>query len=189
MGKAYEQIDEKLAAWIGKQHMFFVATAPRSDEGLINCSPKGLDTFRILDEQTVAYLDLTGSGVETIAHLKENGRIVIMFCAFNGAPNIVRLHGKGDVVEPTHPDFAQLQPLFPAISGTRSIIRVQVARVSDSCGFAVPRYSFKEDRDALIKYADNKGPAGMDAYRAKHNRQSLDGLTGLALEESKEGIQ
>ena len=186
MGKVHEQIDEKLAEWIRKQHMFFVATAPRSDEGLINCSPKGLDTFRILDGQTVAYLDLTGSGVETIAHLQENGRIVIMFCAFDGAPNIVRLHGKGEALEPTHPDFATLLALFPEIPGTRSIIRVQVARVSDSCGYAVPRYSFKEDRDALINYAENKGPEGMVAYRAKHNRQSLDGLPGLATEKSEE---
>lgn len=182
MGKTYAQIDEKLAAWIGEQHMFFVATAPRSDEGLINCSPKGLDTFRILDDHTVAYLDLTGSGVETIAHLKENGRIVIMFCAFAGAPNIVRLHGKGAVLEPIHPDFATLQPLFPDLPGVRSIIRVAVQRVSDSCGFAVPRYRYEDDRDALIKYAENKGPAGMVAYRAQKNQQSIDGLPGVAVE-------
>lgn len=186
MGKVHEQIDEKLAEWIRKQRMFFVATAPRNDEGLINCSPKGLDTFRILDAQTVAYLDLTGSGVETIAHLKENGRIVVMFCAFEGPPNIVRLHGTGEVLEPTHPDFATLLPLFPEIPGTRALIRVQVARVSDSCGYAVPRYSFKEDRDALIKYAEHKGPDGMDTYRARNNRQSLDGLPGLAI---TEGVQ
>lgn len=183
MGKTYEQIDEKLATWIGEQHMFFVATAPRSDDGLINCSPKGLDTFRILDTQTVAYLDLTGSGVETIAHLKENGRIVIMFCAFTGAPNIVRFHGKGTVLEPTHPDFADLLPLFPALPGVRSIIRVAVQRVSDSCGFAVPRYRYEAERDALTKYAENKGPAGMAAYRAKNNQQSIDGLPGVAVHE------
>ncbi len=186
MGKVHEQIDEKLAAWICKQHMFFVATAPRSDEGLINCSPKGLDTFRVLDTQTVAYLDLTGSGVETIAHLKENGRIVILFCAFEGAPNIVRLHGKGEALEPTHPDFATLQPLFPDIPGTRAIIRVTVTRVSDSCGFAVPRYDFKADRDALIKYAENKGPTGMHKYRAQKNQQSVDGLPGLAIAEGEQ---
>lgn len=183
MGKTYEQINEKLAAWIQEQHMFFVATAPRSEDGLINCSPKGLDTFRILDEQTVAYLDLTGSGVETIAHLKENGRIVIMFCAFNGAPNIVRLHGKGTVLEPHHPDFATLLSRFPALPGVRSIIRVAVNRVSDSCGFAVPRYTYQADRDALINYAETKGPAGMVAYRAQKNQQSIDGLPGVTVEE------
>jgi Pyridoxamine 5'-phosphate oxidase len=183
MGKVYEVIDEKLAEWIQEQRMFFVATAPQGDEGLINCSPKGLDTFRILDDQTVAYLDLTGSGVETIAHLKENGRIVIMFCAFEGAPNIVRLYGKGSVLEMDHPDFAELLPLFPELPGVRSIIRVAVNRVSDSCGFAVPRYRYQADRDALIKYAENKGPAGMATYRAQKNRRSLDGLPGLTLAE------
>ncbi|MEZ4729671.1 MAG: pyridoxamine 5'-phosphate oxidase family protein [Caldilineaceae bacterium] len=183
MGKTYEEIDEKLAAWIQEQHLFFVATAPRSEEGLINCSPKGLDTFRILDPHTVAYLDLTGSGVETIAHLKENGRSVMMFCALSGAPNIVRLHGKGTVLEPNHPDFAELLPRFPALPGIRSIIRVAVNRVSDSCGFAVPRYTYQAERDALIKYAETKGPAGMATYRAQKNRQSIDGLPGVTLEE------
>jgi hypothetical protein len=181
MGKVYEAIDEKLAAWIQQQHIFFVATAPRSDEGLVNCSPKGLDTFRILDPQTVAYLDLTGSGVETIAHLKENGRIVIMFCAFTGAPDIVRLHGKGSVLEPDHPDFAELIGRFPTLPGVRSIIRVAVQRVSDSCGYGVPRYSYQDERDALIKYAENKGPAGMAAYRAQKNKRSLDGLPGVSM--------
>lgn len=185
MGKIYEVIDEKLTEWIHKQHMFFVATAPHSDEGLINCSPKGLDTFRILDAQTVAYLDLTGSGVETIAHLKENGRIVIMFCAFEGAPNIVRLHGKGSVLEADHPDFVELLPLFPELPGVRSIIRVAVNRVSDSCGFAVPRYRYQADRDALTNYAEAKGPEGMATYRAQKNRRSLDGLPGLTIAEGE----
>lgn len=183
MGKVYEAIDEKLAGWIQQQHIFFVSTAPRSDEGLINCSPKGLDTFRILDPQSVAYLDLTGSGVETIAHLKENGRIVIMFCAFTGAPNIVRLHGKGSVLEPDHPDFKTLIGRFPALPGVRSIIRVAVQRVSDSCGFAVPQYTYEDDRDALIKYAENKGPVGMAAYRVQKNQRSLDGLPGVTVTE------
>ncbi|MCE7986943.1 MAG: pyridoxamine 5'-phosphate oxidase family protein [Caldilinea sp. CFX5] len=183
MGKVYEAIDENLAAWIQQQHIFFVSTAPRSDEGLINCSPKGLDTFRILDPQTVAYLDLTGSGVETIAHLKENGRIVIMFCAFTGAPDIVRLHGKGRVLEPDHPDFAKLIDRFPALPGVRSIIRVAVQRVSDSCGFGVPRYTYEEEREALLKFAESKGLAGMAAYRASRNAHSLDGLPGVTMTE------
>ena len=183
MGKVYEAINEKLAEWIQQQHIFFVATAPRSDEGLVNCSPKGLDTFRILDPQTVAYLDLTGSGVETIAHLKENGRIVIMFCAFTGAPDIVRLHGKGSVLEPNHPDFAGLIGRFPDLPGVRSIIRVAVQRVSDSCGYGVPRYKYAEDRDTLIKYAENKGPDGMAEYRARKNAHSLDGLPGITVTE------
>jgi len=179
MGKTYTQIDEKLAQWINEQHLFFVSTAPRSDDGLINCSPKGLNTFTILDPHTVAYLDLTGSGVETIAHLKENGRIVVMFCAFDGAPNIVRLHGIGTALEPHHPDFPALRDRFPDYPGVRSVIRIAVQRVSDSCGFAVPRYAYQGERDALIKYAEKKGPDGMATYRAQKNRRSLDGLPGL----------
>jgi len=179
MGKTYTQIDEKLAQWINEQHLFFVSTAPRSDEGLINCSPKGLNTFTILDPHTVAYLDLTGSGVETIAHLKENGRIVIMLCAFDGAPNIVRLHGSGTVLEPHHPDFTPLRARFPDYPGVRAVIRIAVQRVSDSCGFAVPRYAYQGERDALIKYAEKKGPEGMVTYRAQKNHRSLDGLPGL----------
>ena len=179
MAKVFSQIDEAMAAWIGQQHLFFVSTAPLQADGLINCSPKGLNTFRILGPHQVAYLDLTGSGVETIAHLRENGRIVVMFCAFEGAPKIVRLHGQGEVLEPHLPEFNQLRPRFPDLPGVRSVIRINVQRISDSCGFGVPRYKYQVERDALTKYAEQQGPEGMERYRAKNNAHSLNGLPGV----------
>ena len=131
MADAFERIDAQLRGWIERQHVFFVATAPRGDEGLINCSPKGLDSLRVLDERTVAYLDLTGSGVETIAHLKENGRIVLMLCAFDGPPRIVRLHGRGTVVHPGDPEFdGSWSHCFRRSSGVRSVIRIDADRGS-----------------------------------------------------------
>lgn len=182
MGKTYEVIDEKLADWIREQQMFFVSTAPLAGDGLVNCSPKGgAGTFTLLDERTVAYLDFTGSGVETIAHLKENGRIVIMFCAFTGPANIVRLHGKGTVIEQHHPDFAVLRARFPAYPGVRSIIRVNVERISDSCGYGVPKYEYVGQRDTLQKHAEHLGPEGVRDYQATRNRQSLDGLPGVVI--------
>lgn len=180
MGEAYSAIDESMAAWIQQQHLFFVATAPLAADGLVNCSPKGLDSFAILGPQTVAYLDLTGSGVETIAHVKENGRIVIMFCAFEGPARIVRLHGVGTVVEPHHPDFEGLRGHFPELPGVRSIVVVDVRRVADSCGYGVPLYDYRRQRTALVKDNEHKGPKGVLAFQDKHNRRSLDGLPGLA---------
>src|SRR5260370_6657658 len=138
MGKTYDLIDAKLARWLGAQKVFFVATAPLSPEGHINCSPKDGASFRILDERTVGYFDLTGSGVETMAHLKENGRIVLMFCAMEGAPKIVRLHGRGEATEPGHPDFESLRATLPAAIGVRSFIRIRLNRISDSFGFGLP---------------------------------------------------
>ncbi len=167
--------------FIARQKMFFVATAPLSSDGLINLSPKGLDgTFAVIDEQTVAYLDLTGSGVETIAHLRENGRVCVMFCAFEGPPNILRIHGTGDVVEPSDAGFAALRGCFAPMGGVRSIIRVRTQRVADSCGFAVPFYEFVGQRDTLTQWATKKGAEGVRAYQRSKNRQSLDGLPGLA---------
>jgi hypothetical protein len=179
MGKTYDEITPHLAAWIAQQRMFFVATAPTSGDGLLNCSPKGMDTFRILGPREVAYLDLTGSGVETIAHLRENARIVLMFCAFTGPPNIVRLHGRGEVIEPGHPEFESLGRRFPDHPGARAIIRVRLVRIGDSCGYAVPRYEYAGERDALIQWAEKKGPASLADYRVQKNAQSLDGLPGL----------
>jgi hypothetical protein len=176
-------IDDKTAAFIRAQHIFFVATAPLKGDGLINLSPKGLDTFIVLDEATVAYLDYTGSGVETIAHLKENGRIVVMFCAFDGPPNILRLHGRGEAIEPSHPDFATLAARFPprpiGPAAIRSIIRIHVQRVNDSCGFGVPLMEFKGDRPRLDEWCSQKGPEGIREYQQRKNRRSLDGLPGL----------
>ena len=181
MGKIYKTIEPRLQEWIQKQHLFFVSTAPLSSDGLVNCSPKGLDTFRILDDNTVAYLDLTGSGVETIAHLKENQRITIMFCAFEGPPNILRLYGKGEVLERGSNGYQQLAPDFEEFPGARSIIKINVTRIADSCGYAIPLYEFKEDRDILQKWTERKGPEGVLAYQKEKNSQSLDGLPGLDL--------
>ena len=179
MGKTYEAIDGSIREFIEKQQMFFVATAPLAEDGLINLSPKGLDSLRILDEKTVAYADLVGSGIETIAHLKQNGRIVLMFCAFDGPPKIVRLHGTGDVIEAGTREFEELQGNFPELPGLRGFIRVKCTRISDSCGFGVPKYEFQEQRSTLIDYSLKAGPEGLTEYMREHNAQSLDGLEGL----------
>ena len=180
MGKVYEQIDDRRAAWLTAQPMFVVATAPLAGDGLINASPKGgSGTFAVLGPSTVAYLDLTGSGVETIAHLRENGRIVLMFMAFEGRPQIVRLHGRGRAVLPGDAEFSELVQRFPPHAGTRSVIVVEIDRIADSCGYAVPRMDYVDDRDVLDLWAQKKGPEGIAAYWAKHNAASLDGLPGL----------
>lgn len=179
MGKIHERISRELAAWIKRQRLFFVATAPLDGEGHLNCSPKGGDSFRVVDPFTVAYQDFTGSGVETIAHLRENGRMVIMFCAFEGPPKIVRLHGIGEALLPDHPDFSALAVEFPPNPGTRAIIRLNVTRVSDSCGYAVPFFDYRGERDTLDQWAESKGPAGLKAYRKEKNATSIDDLPGL----------
>ena len=186
MGKTYDAIDDTVAAFIRQQHVFFVATAPSASDGHINLSPKGLETFAILDPTTVAYLDLTGSGVETIAHLRDNGCIVIMFCAFEGSPKIVRLHGHGEVIENTDPRSCGLRARFPSITGARSVIRVALDRISDSCGYAVPLYRYEAERPHLVAWAERKGAEGLVTYRAAHNRHSVDGLAGLTLPPSEE---
>ena len=179
MSKLLDGINEELAAWLHEQPLFFVATAPLSAQGHVNCSPKGGDCFRVLSPMQAAYLDFTGSGAETIAHLQENGRIVLMFCAFAGKPNIVRLHGHGEVLTPDSPEFAALASGFPANPGTRALIRVTVARVSTSCGFSVPFLEFEKDRETLDKWAAAKGPEGLTEYRQIKNAQSIDGLPAL----------
>lgn len=180
MARVYEVLDERLTSFVRSQHVFFVATAPMAGDGLVNLSPKGLDTFDVLGPARVAYLDLTGSGVETIAHLRENGRIVVMFCAFEGPPRIVRLHGRGTPVLPGDEAFDDLVRRFPARPGIRSVIDVEVTRIADSCGYAVPLMSFEADRSRLDEWADNRGPEGLDDYRAQKNARSLDGLPGLS---------
>ncbi|MEZ5364451.1 MAG: pyridoxamine 5'-phosphate oxidase family protein [Bryobacterales bacterium] len=179
MGRVLERLDERAIQFIGAQKMFFVATAPSGDAGLLNLSPKGLDTFAVLDERTVAYLDLVGSGIETVAHLRQNGRIVVMFCAFEGSPNIMRIHGKGSVIEPGDAEWDELRRRFPEIPGARSIIRVHVERVADTCGFAVPLYDYKGDRSTLLDWVEKKGPEAVEQYKAEKNARSLDGLPGL----------
>lgn len=179
MGKTYPGIDPKLVEWIEKQHLFFVATAPLADDGFVNCSPKGLDSFLVVDAHRVAYLDFNGSGVETIAHLRENGRIVIMFCALDGSPKIVRLHGQGRSVEAGDAEFDALRARFTTDNPVRSIIVVDVTRVSDSCGFGVPVYDYVGERDALTRWAASKDEASLSEYQQAKNRHSLDGLPGL----------
>jgi hypothetical protein len=178
LSKLYETVSSDLQAWLGRQKVFFVATAPLSADGHLNCSPKGGDTFRVLGEKQVAYLDLTGSGIETIAHIQENGRIVLMFCAFEGTPRIVRLHGNAHVVYPDHVDYVALLQNFPANPGARAIILVDLTRVSDSCGYSVPLMEFAKPRDTLDQWATKKGPEELAAYRQKKNRVSIDGIKG-----------
>jgi hypothetical protein len=179
MGKVFEEIGEDLAAFIQAQRMFFVGTAPLAADGLINLSPKGLDTFRILDPHRVAYLDLTGSGIETVAHLKENGRIVFMFCAYDGRPRILRLHGSGEVYEPGDEGFDHLRSQFPEIPGARAIICASITRIADSCGWGVPLYEFRGDRDQLVRFAEQLGPEKLQATQQAGNVASIDGLPGL----------
>ena len=181
MGTVLESIDPDLASWLDAQPLFFVATAPRADDQHVNVSPKGLaGTFAVIDEHTVAYLDLTGSGVETIAHLRENGRIVLMFCAFERRPRIIRLHGRGRVVLPTDEGFQELLARFTPHPGIRSVIVVDATRVSDSCGYGVPEMEYRQDRQVLDLGAVKKGEEGMAAYRRERNARSIDGLPGLS---------
>ena len=181
MGQSYDEISPDLSTWLQRQHLFFVATAPLAGDGLINCSPKGMDTFRILGPRAVAYMDLTGSGVETIAHSRENGRIVFMFCAFEGPPKIVRLHGRSEVIAADSPEFPTIASQFPAHLGHRALVRAALTRISTSCGFGVPRYEYAGDRDTLTRWAASKGPDGLREYRRKKNARSLDGLPGLSI--------
>ncbi|MCC6409810.1 MAG: pyridoxamine 5'-phosphate oxidase family protein [Planctomycetes bacterium] len=181
MGKTYDQLDDKLAEFLLAQHVFFVATAPLAADGHVNLSPKGLDSFRVLGPREVAYLDLVGSGVETIAHARENGRITILFTAFEGPPRIVRLHGRATVVDASEPGFPELAARFPPIPGARAIVRVELQRIADSCGYGVPRFRFEGERTQLVDYAERKGPAGLVEYQKKHNLTSLDGLPGVRL--------
>jgi hypothetical protein len=180
VGSVLDQIDDRLAEWLAAQPVFFVATAPLSGDGLINCSPKGMaGTLTVLGPHRIAYLDLTGSGVETIAHLRENGRIVVMVCAFEGRPRIIRLHGTGTVLRPGDAEFDTLLPRFSPHPGVRSIIVIDVARVSDSCGYAVPTMSYEKDRDVLDRHNAKKDEAALAEYHATRNAHSLDGLPGL----------
>lgn len=179
MADSHASITPDLADFIGRQRLFFVATAPLDADGHVNLSPKGHDTLRVLDESTVAYLDLTGSGVETIAHLRENGRITIMLCAFEGNPNIVRLYGRGEAVLPGDERFDDLASRFAPMPGTRAVILVEVDKVTTSCGYAVPQYAYEGERSRLHEWAETRGADGLVAYRASKNATSIDGLPGL----------
>ncbi|MGW7087982.1 pyridoxamine 5'-phosphate oxidase family protein [Streptomyces sp. NPDC054871] len=188
MGKTYERIDGRLRSFIEAQPLFFTATAPLSGDGTINLSPKGITgSFAVIDEHTVAYLDFAGSNAETVAHLRENGRITLMWTAFQGPPNIVRVHGRGEPVFRDDPRWAELLGHFPDVDptphGLRAIIVVTAELVRDTCGYAVPFMAYDEDRDLHAKRFAREDDASLSAYFTKkeHIAQSIDGLPGLPL--------
>ena len=183
MAKVLEEINDELAAWIAAQLLFFVASAPLSEEGHVNLSPRGLDTLRVLGPHEVAFYDLVGSGNETAAHLAENGRITIMLCAFEGAPRIIRLFGRGEVVRPGDASWEALSSHFDGkLPTARQIIRIAVSRVQSSCGYGVPLMSLQGQRDDLIKWAEKKGGQGLQEYQRRNNHSSIDGLPAPGLE-------
>jgi len=179
MGRCFEEIDDKVREFITAQPLFFVATAPLAVSGHVNLSPKGLDTLRILGPKAVAYLDHVGSGAETIAHLRENGRIALMFCSFEGSPKIFRLYGTGRAIESHDTDFAGLSKLFSKLAGARTIVHVTVDRIAESCGFGVPCYTYQGQRPLLEDWVERKGGAGLLAYQRDKNATSIDGLPTL----------
>lgn len=187
MATVHEHITDDLREWIEAQHLFFVASAPLSGEGHVNTSPKGMDCLRVLDAHTVAYLDLTGSGNETSAHLMEpgNGRITLMWCAFDGSPRILRLYGRGRVAVAGTPEWDALIPRFNMMTGARQIVVNEVTRVQTSCGFGVPRYDYVGDRDTLPKTWETRGPAKLKLYHEEKNMVSIDGLP-TPLKEAKD---
>ncbi len=176
MGKVFETMSDELQAFIRKQHLFFVGTAPLLADGHVNLSPKGLDCLRIFSPTQVGYLDLTGSGNETSAHLQENGRITLMFCAFEGAPNIVRLYGIGRTILPESSQWDELSPKFNLYPGARQIILADISRVQTSCGYAVPLMSYIDERDTLLKWAEHQGDDGLATYQKNKNVCSIDDL-------------
>lgn len=180
MGKVYPEIDARLTAFIEKQQVFFVASAPAGSDGYVNLSPKGLDSFRILSPHSVGYVDVVGSGAETIAHIRQNGRITIMFCAFEGPPKILRLYGNGAVVESGADGFDALAESFPDHASARAIIKVDVTRIADACGYGVPVMDFKAHRDSHFNWADHLGPEGLEAYKQENNLTSIDGIPALS---------
>ncbi len=184
MGRTYDSIDFRVAQFMQAQHLFFVATAPLSAGGHVNCSPKSNNgELVVLDERRVAYLDRTGSGAETIAHLRENGRVVLMFCAFEGPPRIVRVHGHGEAVlrDADAARFTEIAARFDTgtLTGARSVVVVTAERISDSCGYAVPLMGFTGHRVTLDEWAERKGDEGIRAYWAGTNVASLDGLPAI----------
>jgi pyridoxamine 5'-phosphate oxidase-like protein len=195
VGKVYDGIDDHLREWIGRQALFFVATAPLAEDGHVNVSPKGpIGALRVLDDRTVAYLDVVGSGAETIAHLRENGRIVVMLCAFEGPPRILRLHGRAQVLTPAEDRFEDLlescgfeEPGAP--QARRAIIFIELERIADSCGYGVPLMSFEGLRPHMEAWAEKKlrvgGPGAIEDYKAEKNALSIDGLPALGVNGSR----
>jgi predicted pyridoxine 5'-phosphate oxidase superfamily flavin-nucleotide-binding protein len=188
MGKVHNGITDDVRRFIEAQHVFFVATAPSDPTARINLSPRGLRaTLAVLDRRTVSFLDLTGSGVETIAHLRDNGRITLMFCAFDGKPNVARLHGRGRVVLPEDAEWAETAAPFPAHRSARAVVVVDVERVSDSCGFGVPLYEFVGERDLMHKWAEARDDEQIADYQQRKNATSIDGLPAVPVETLRPG--
>jgi predicted pyridoxine 5'-phosphate oxidase superfamily flavin-nucleotide-binding protein len=195
VGKVFDRIDDHLREWIAGQSLFFVGTAPLAEDGRVNVSPKGpIGALRVLGDHTLAYLDVVGSGAETIAHLRENGRIVVMLCAFDGPPRILRLHGRGRIVTPEEAEFDELLEQaqfdeFTADEARRAVIVVEVERIADSCGYGVPLMSYEGTRPHMPAWAEKKlrvgGTAAIDAYKAEKNSVSIDGLPALSGPESR----
>lgn len=179
MAKDYQEIDDRIRRWIEAQHLFFVSTAPNAADGLINCSPKGLDGLRVLGPRQIAYADTGGSGIETVAHLRENGRIVIMMCAFRGPPKIYRFYGSGRVLEPQDDGFEAMADKFGKMPAIRNFIIVDIDRIRDSCGYGVPFYDYQGERDSLPNFFQDKSVEEIVEYRIDRNEKSLDGLPGL----------
>ena len=177
MGKVLDSIDDRLATFLAAQPVFFVATAPSGDTGQVNVSPKGIEgTFTVVDDHTVAYADITASGAETIAHLRDNARITLMFCAFEDPPRVVRLHGRGRIVSRYDTGFAEWIDRFPEQRGVRAVVVVNVTRVSTSCGFGVPLLTYAGERTTLQRGVERRGERGLVDYRRRHNKRSIDGL-------------
>ena len=181
MAKFYTELNESLREFIAAQHIYFNASAPL--KGRINISPKGLDTFRILNDRCVAYLDLTGSECETAAHIAENGRLTLMFCSFDTQPLILRLYGRGRVIHMRDPEWSKLHSQFPNYPGERQIILLDIETIMTTCGFAVPRYEYKGERDQLTEFACKMGDERMDEYRRVKNQTSIDGLPTYLFDE------
>jgi hypothetical protein len=179
MSQIYEQLDDKLIDFIRRQKVFFVATAPLSASGSVNMSPKGYDSLAIIDRRTVAYADLGGSGIETHAHIRENGRVTLMFCAFEGPANILRLYGRGQAVAFNEPGFAEQMKLFPSFERARGVVTIHVDRVADSCGWGVPYFDYRGERDQLRRWVDAKPHDEWAERRLSSNGLSIDGLPGL----------
>jgi len=181
MAKFYAKLTDDLCDFIARQHLFFTATA--TGEGRINLSPKGMDSFRCLDKHTVAYLDVTGSGNETAAHLRADGRITLMFCSFDTQPVILRLYGHGRVIRPRDSEWQAMAGHFPPLTGTRQIMVIKVESAQTSCGYGVPLYQYQGERGTLLRWAENKGPHGLADYWRDKNQTSIDGLPTRLLEE------
>ena len=179
MAAVYEELDARLCQFIEKQKMFFVGSSPLADDGFVNISPKGMDSLRILNAKTVAYLDFTGSGIETVAHVKENGRLVIMFCSFDKSPLILRLYGHANAIERTDADWQRLRSHFPESRMARAIIRLSLTRIADSCGWGVPMYEYVGERAQYRKYAERIDDPGLRQAQLESNLKSINGLPGL----------